>query len=272
MIAFPNCKINIGLNVIHKRSDGYHDLETIFYPLDLCDALELISLSNDKNEFTVTGLPVINNQNNLCIKAYDLVKRDFPKLPSIKMHLHKAIPTGAGLGGGSADAAFTLKLLNEKFLLGLSNDQLKNYALQLGSDCPFFLYNKPCFATGRGEQLETFTLNLSAYKMLLVNQSIHIDTAWAYSKIKPTKPEKSIKEMIKEPVEMWKNNLINDFEKPVFESYHEIKRIKDVLYERGAVYSSLSGSGSTVYGIFYKNVPVNTEFPGDYFTRIINLK
>ncbi|MEP6595688.1 MAG: 4-(cytidine 5'-diphospho)-2-C-methyl-D-erythritol kinase [Ginsengibacter sp.] len=271
MIAFPNCKINIGLNIVSKRKDSYHDLETVFYPLDFFDTLEIISTSG-KNEFTFSGLPVINDQHNLCIKAYDLLKKDFPELPFIKLHLHKAIPAGAGLGGGSADGVFTLKMLNDKFLLGLSKAQLKDYALQLGSDCPFFLYNQPCSATKRGEQLEPINLNLSSYKILLVNPGIHIDTSWAFLQIKPGKQKNSIKETITQPVKTWNEQLINDFEIPVFESYPEIKKIKEILYGKGALYASLSGSGSTVYGIYKKAAPVNVEFPDDYFTRVINLK
>jgi len=272
LIAFPNCKINIGLNVIHKRSDGYHNIETVFYPLNFFDALEIISTSAGASEFTVTGLPVVSDQNNLCIKASDLLKKDFPELSFIKMHLLKTILSGAGLGGGSADGAFTLKLLNEKFLLGLSNDQLINYTLQLGSDCPFFLYNKPAFATGRGEGLEPVDLNLSAYKILLVNPGIHIDTSWAFSKITPAKPQLSVKEIIKQPMEAWKQELTNDFETPVFETYPEIKKIKEALYKSGALYASLTGSGSTVYGIFDKAAFIDAKFAGDHFSRLINLK
>lgn len=271
MVAFPNCKINLGLNIIETRKDNYHNLETVFYPLNFSDALEIISTSGNA-EFAVSGLPVSNDQNNLCIKAYYLLKKDFPNLPSIKMYLHKSIPIGAGLGGGSADAAFTLQMSNEKFLLGLSNNQLKNYALRLGSDCPFFLFNKPSFATGRGEQLEPVNLDLSRHKIMLVNPGIHVDTSWAFSEIEPATPKKSVKEIIAQPIKTWKQQLINDFEMPVFKAYPEIKRIKDILYERGALYASLSGSGSTVYGIFNKTDFINTEFPNEYFTRVINLK
>jgi 4-diphosphocytidyl-2-C-methyl-D-erythritol kinase len=270
VIAFPNCKINIGLNVVSKREDGYHDIETVFYPLNFSDALEIIQ--GDSNEFNVTGLSDVDSQNNLCIKAYDLIKKDFPGLPYIKMHLHKSIPIGAGLGGGSSDAAFTLKILNEKFSLGLSEDQLRNYALELGSDCPFFLHNKPCLAKGRGEQLEPIDFNLSSYTIILVNPAIHVNTTWAFSNIKPVAHKKSIQEVITQPIDTWKHDLVNDFEALVFETYPGTKRIKEILYERKALYASLSGSGSTVYGIFDKAVSIDHEFPADYFTRIINLK
>jgi len=181
MLSFPNCKINLGLHILGKRDDGFHNLETVFYPVPFKDALELIPSTNTGIEFTATGLAVDGNAaDNLCAKAYHLLKKDFPEIPTIKIHLHKAIPLGAGLGGGSADAAFMLKLLNEKFKLNLSTDQLINYALQLGSDCPFFIINKPCLATGRGEMLEEIAVDLSAYKIVLINPGIHINTGWAF--------------------------------------------------------------------------------------------
>jgi 4-diphosphocytidyl-2-C-methyl-D-erythritol kinase len=176
VIVFPNCKINLGLNILRKRSDGYHDLETVFYPLPLCDVLEIIHSPDDPSavSFSTSGSLIEgNNDTNLCVKAYYLITRDQPTLPAAKMHLHKSIPTGAGLGGGSADAAFTLKLLNEKFVLQLTTNQLIDYASQLGSDCPFFVINKPAFAEGRGEIIESISLDLSAYKFVLVNPAIH---------------------------------------------------------------------------------------------------
>ena len=272
MIAFPNCKINLGLNIIRKRQDNYHDIETVFYPVDLKDALEIVVAENNRNEFIITGLPVDNTENNLCLQAYDLLKRDYPQLPFIKMHLHKSIPVGAGLGGGSADAVFTLKLLKEKFLRELTTAQLSNYALQLGSDCPFFLRNDPCFASGRGEILLPVDIKISHCKIILVNPGIHIDTSWAFGEIKPAVPQKSAREIIAQPVETWKDELINDFEKPVFEHYPEIKKIKEDLYKSGALYAGLSGSGSTVYGIFNRTSAIKAEIPGTYFTRIIILK
>ena len=271
MIVFPNCKINLGLHIISRRPDNYHDLETVFYPINFTDALEIISSERNTNEFTVTGLNIGSDQTNLCYKAYHLLKNDFPGLPFIKMHLHKAIPVGAGLGGGSADAAFTLKLLNEKYLLGLSDEELKNYALWLGSDCPFFLYNEPCFASGRGEQLEPLHLSLSSYKLMLINPAFHIDTPWAFSQIKPATPKQPIKEVIEQPIETWKHALTNDFEMPVFKKYPEIENIKQILYQSGALYASLTGSGSTVYGIFKSEV-INVPISNNYFIKIIDLK
>ena len=250
MISFPNCKINLGLRILRKRNDGYHDLETVFYPLPHYDIIELIQGSDDL-VFSGSGLRVAGEAaNNLCFKAIQLLQKDFPQLPAMRMHLHKNIPMGAGLGGGSADGAFTLQLINQKFRLGLSREQLLHYALQLGSDCPFFIINKPCVAYGRGEQLEEITVDLSTYGILLVNPGIHVNTAEAFSGVSPAVPAKSVKEIIQQPLTGWKNELINDFETTVFSKYPAIKSIKESLYSKGAVYSSMSGSGSTVYGIF----------------------
>ncbi|MBK6381016.1 MAG: 4-(cytidine 5'-diphospho)-2-C-methyl-D-erythritol kinase [Chitinophagaceae bacterium] len=271
MLSFPNCKINLGLHILGKRDDGFHNLETVFYPVPFKDALELIPSTNTGIEFTATGLAVDGNAaDNLCIKAYHLLKKDFPEIPTIKIHLHKAIPLGAGLGGGSADAAFMLKLLNEKFKLNLSTDQLINYALQLGSDCPFFIINKPCLATGRGEMLEEIAVDLSAYKIVLINPGIHINTGWAFSNISPAQPARSIKEIIHQPVNTWKDELKNDFESAVFTAHPAIKEIKETLYSQGAVYAAMSGSGSTVFGIFEPNTgPVSLK-DSNYFIKIIN--
>jgi 4-diphosphocytidyl-2-C-methyl-D-erythritol kinase len=275
MVTFPNCKINLGLNIVNKRNDGYHDIETVFYPIQAKDVLEVVEEKNIQPsmlnvQFSMSGLQIEGDQkNNLCLKAYDLLKKDFPKLPAVQMHLHKAIPMGAGLGGGSADGAFTLKLLNKKFDLSLSEKQLINYSLQLGSDCPFFILNKPCFATGRGEILEQTELDLSDYKFLLVQPLVHISTAWAFSTIKTLKPVKSIKQIIQQSILTWKAELINDFEKPVFEKYPEIKKIKDKLYNAGAIYASMSGSGSAVYGIFKKEKAISISFPDNYFVKIL---
>lgn len=273
MIVFPNCKINLGLNILQRRSDGYHDLETVFYPIRITDILEIIEnrhpeLSSRGMPFTLSGLPIAEMPAyNLCSKAYKLLKKDFPKLPLIQMHLHKCIPLSAGLGGGSADAAFTLKLLNEKFKLNLTIQQLMDYADELGSDCPFFILNKPCFATGRGELLEEISIDLSAYKFVIVNPGIHIVTGNSFIKIKPSLPEKSIKDIIATPVENWKYELQNDFEKLAFSQHREIVDIKDQLYSAGATYSSMSGSGSTVYGIFSKEKEPKLSFPDHYFLK-----
>ena len=270
MVIFPNSKINLGLNVVGKRTDGYHDIETLFLPVYLKDALEVIE--KEKFEFSTSGFSVEGEpEKNLCVKAYNLLKNDFPQMPAVQMHLHKTIPTGAGLGGGSADGAFALQLLNKKFELNISEKQLTRYSLELGSDCPFFLLNKPCFATGRGEILEQTGLNLSEFKILIVHPAIHISTAWAFANIKPSKPVKSIKQIIQQHVSTWKGELLNDFEKPVFEKYPEIKNIKDRLYNEGAIYASMSGSGSAVYGIFNSKETFSFPFPKSYFIKEVNV-
>ena len=257
------------MRILRKRTDGYHDLETVFYPLDYFDVLEIqeSNSSNSKLSFSTTGLPVESNLNNLCAKAYELLKQDFPGLPSALMHLHKVIPIGGGLGGGSADAAFALKLINEKFGLELTVQQLTNYALQLGSDCPFFINNKSAYATGRGEELEELNLDLSGFKFIVVNPGILIKTSEAFKDIRPFVSEKSLKEIIDQPVTTWKAELLNDFESTTFVRHPEIKTIKNALYENGALYASMSGSGSSVYGIFEKGTKLNFEIPSHYVVR-----
>ena len=273
MIVFPNCKINLGLHILGKREDGFHNLETVFYPVAFKDALELMPATNNTTEieFTGTGLTVDGNmEDNLCVKAYHLLKKDFSQLPAVKIHLHKAVPMGAGLGGGSADAAFMLKLLNDKFKLNISTSKLLNYALQLGSDCPFFIVNKPSFATGRGEMLEEIKVDLSTYKIILVNPGIHVNTGWAFSKLTPALPLKSVKEIVKQPVETWKDELKNDFETAVFAVHPQVKEIKESLYQQGAIYSAMSGSGSTVFGIFERNAGSVSLKNNNYFIKTIN--
>lgn len=270
MISFPNCKINLGLHITNKRKDGFHDLETVFFPLPFTDVLEIIPSKKNEVEFVATGISVNADETNLCSKAYNLLKQHFPNLPGINMHLHKVIPLGAGLGGGSADAAFTLQLLNKIFKLEISNEQLINYASQLGSDCPFFIINKLCFATGRGEMLEPINVDLTQYKIVIVNPGIHIDTKWAFSKIIPQKPTISIREIINTPIESWKDVLKNAFEAPLFKEYPEIKKLKEDLYKIGAVYASLSGSGSTVYGIFKQDRHIQLPANSKYFYKTID--
>ena len=267
MILFPNAKINLGLNILRKRNDAYHDIETVFYPIKIFDALEIIS-SDQNFQFTQSGLQVEDDKsNNLCLKAFELLKKDSPKIGSVKMHLHKNIPVGGGLGGGSSDAAFTLKLIDQKFSLGLTTEKLLAYALQLGSDCPFFIVNKPCSASSRGEFLETISLDLSAYKFVVVNPGVHVSTAWAFSHVIPTRPSKPVKEIILQPIESWKAELKNSFEQLVFKQYPEIKNIKEELNNAGAIYCSMSGSGSTVYGIFKKDQQTRFHFPSTYFVK-----
>ncbi|MEI7500350.1 MAG: 4-(cytidine 5'-diphospho)-2-C-methyl-D-erythritol kinase [Bacteroidota bacterium] len=270
MILFPNSKINIGLNIIGKRPDGYHNLETIFFPIPLKDALEIIPAVDGIFEFHSTGLAIPGKtQNNLCVKAFRLLQSEY-KLPEVKMHLHKVIPMGAGLGGGSSDGAFSLKILNDLFNLALDNDQLKLFASALGSDCPFFIENCPLYAYERGDQFQPVHINLSGLTLLLVIPSLHVSTAEAYSAVIPAKSEKSLMELVHLPVEQWKDLLINDFEIPVFSKYPVIGKIKQKLYESGAIYASISGSGSAVYGLFGE-IPDIKEISRENFTAFFLL-
>ncbi|MEO5984142.1 MAG: 4-(cytidine 5'-diphospho)-2-C-methyl-D-erythritol kinase, partial [Ferruginibacter sp.] len=215
--------------------------------------------------FESSGILINEVNENSCIKAWKILKKDFPLLPNISCHLHKQIPIGAGLGGGSADAAFSLKLLNYKYSLGLTNDMLVSYALQLGSDCPFFILNKPCHATGRGEVLEPVSLDLSSYEIVIVYPAVHINTANAFSLLKNISKNTFTKDNIMLPVSAWRDNIRNDFEQPIFKMHPEILELKHYLYESRAIYASLSGSGSCVYGIFNKGSRPHFRFPENYF-------
>ena len=254
MISFPNAKINLGLKVVSKREDGYHNLDTVFFPIPFYDILEIIpntGVGIPEVSFTTSGKKISGEESsNLCIKAYNLLKKDFPTIKSISLHLHKNIPMGAGMGGGSADGAFMIKMLNEKFMLGLDDDSMKSYALQLGSDCPFFISNKPSHATGRGELLTEINCDLSKKTILIVNPGIHVSTAEAFGKINISENSISPAEIVQQPIESWKGLLENDFEKTVFDHHPNIKEIKEKMYDMGAIYASMTGSGSTVYGIF----------------------
>ncbi|MFK7953258.1 MAG: 4-(cytidine 5'-diphospho)-2-C-methyl-D-erythritol kinase [Ekhidna sp.] len=248
MITFPNAKINLGLSILSKREDGFHDIESCFYPIDLKDVLEI----NKSSQFSFHshGLDIPgDSQSNLCIKAYQLIHSDF-NIPPVEINLLKKIPMGAGLGGGSADGAFTLKMLNDLFELNMSSQQLEEYALQLGSDCPFFIQNKPSIATGRGEILSELELDLSSYRIEIINPNIHISTKEAYAGVSPNTPSTSISKILSKPVSEWSNYLINDFENSVFPNHPKIENVKKEMYQRGAAYASMTGSGSTVFGIF----------------------
>lgn len=254
MVTFPNAKINIGLNIVEKRPDGFHNIESVFYAVPLCDALEIIENKDSKDApvvFSSSGIEIPGDANdNLCVKAYHLIAKDYA-LPKIKVHLHKHIPIGAGLGGGSADAAFFIKLLNEKFELGLAWGEMHHYAKQLGSDCSFFISNKPSYVQGKGDEFESVTVDLSNYYIALIYPNIHINTAKAYSGVKPKASARSLEnDLLQLPVEQWKEFVHNDFEDSIFPQFPEIKKIKEELYAQGAVYAAMSGSGSTVYGIF----------------------
>lgn len=249
MILFPNCKINLGLHVVQKRSDGYHDLETVFFPVPFRDILEIIPSTTFR--FTSSGIPIPGDpSSNLCVKAYDLLKQQFPDLPPVHIHLHKIIPMGGGLGGGSSNGSFTLLALNQLFDLKLSQDALMDFALELGSDCPFFILNQPAYATGRGEKLEQITINLNGYYLALILPGIHVSTAQAFSGIIPKQPIISLKNCIASNPAAWKNEVINDFETSVFPIHPTIAQIKSDLYAQGAVYASMTGTGSTVFGLF----------------------
>ena len=274
MVSFPNAKINIGLNIIGKRADGFHNLETIFYPVAVKDAVELIENKDASTDviFSSTGNSInVQDDENLCLKAVRLLKKDF-EIPSLKMHLHKNIPMGAGMGGGSADASAILLLLNKKFQLNISTEKLIEYALLLGSDCPFFIINKPCFACGRGEVLQEIPLDLSAYKILIVHPGIHVNTAEAFTQLNANNfsPAGELAAQIKLDIQHWRHTIKNDFEASVFKKHVAIKEIKEKLYNEGAVYSAMSGSGSTVFGIFPLEVDTtNIKFPSHYFCQLV---
>lgn len=259
MITFPNAKINIGLNILKKRQDNYHDLQSIFVPIQLKDALEVVeNKDNNKIEFINTGLKIDStDENNLVIKAYNLLKNDF-ELPFVKIHLHKVIPYGAGLGGGSSDAAFMLLTLNNLFKLQLTKEDIKKYAKCLGADCAFFIENKPCFATEKGDNLEIINFDLSNYQIVLIKPDINLNTTKMYSYITPNDKVINLKTHIKQPIEEWKNMFFNDFEKVIFERHKEVAEVKQFLYNSGALYSAMSGSGSSVFGLFSKDFDCNS--------------
>ncbi|MDR2040636.1 MAG: 4-(cytidine 5'-diphospho)-2-C-methyl-D-erythritol kinase [Bacteroidales bacterium] len=252
MIVYPNAKINIGLMITGKRVDGFHDIETAFYPVSLCDVLE-IKLANSEKKISLECMGIdLGDQpveNNLCYKAYCLLDTIYD-LPPVTIRLHKRIPIGAGLGGGSSDAAYTLKTLNQLFLLGISDSELVEYAGRLGSDCSFFIGNRPAIGKGKGDVLTPVPLSLTNYHILLVKPPVFVSTAEAYSEITPAEPEVSLSELLKLPLEKWKTAINNDFENSVFGRHPEIGKIKEQLYNLGAIYASMSGSGSSVYGIF----------------------
>lgn len=264
MLVFPNAKINIGLDILKKRDDGFHDIETVFYPIPLKDALEVVIEKSNTSYFEQTGLDVDSIKgDNLCEKALDLLGTRH-QFSSLKMHLHKVIPMGAGLGGGSSDASFTLKAVNELCELKITNEQLKKFASQLGSDCAFFIENIPMLAKGRGELLKEIDLSLKGYYLVLVHPSIHISTPQAYGMIEPEIPEQSLYEKICQPIEDWRRYIKNDFEKPVFKQHPALAEIKDELYRCGAIYATMTGSGSALYGIFSEKVDLKPNFKEYY--------
>jgi 4-diphosphocytidyl-2-C-methyl-D-erythritol kinase len=272
MKLFPNAKINIGLNVVERRTDGYHNIETVFYPVDLQDVIEIIPAATLDAEysFSTSGIKIDGDaDNNLIIKAFRLLKKDYP-LPATNIHLEKNIPFGAGLGGGSADAAFVLKGLNVLYNLQLSDEKLEQYATKLGADCAFFIQNKAVFASGTGNEFTPVNLSLKGYYLLLAKPEIHVSTPEAYAMLTPSKPEKSLLESLQQPIEKWKTLITNDFEKAVFARHPQIGNIKQQMYDAGALYAAMSGSGSAVFGIFDALPHCPAEFE-QYFTATIKL-
>ena len=263
MLTKPIAKINLGLNVVEKRPDGYHNLETVFYPVQIEDALEVYPMdpefpSEYDCDLKVTNITIDGDeQRNLVVRAYNLLKADFPTLPRIHAHLYKGIPTQAGMGGGSSDCGFMITLLNDMFKLGLSDQQMIDYAAHLGADCAFFILNRPCYAEGIGEKLQPIDLDLKGWYLSLVRPDIPVSTREAFALIKPHYPEVNCREVVKQPVESWRDALVNDFEGSVFAVHPELGAVKDRLYERGATYAAMSGSGSTLFALSHQ--PLNLD-------------
>lgn len=271
VISYPNAKINLGLNVIRKRADGFHDIESVFYPIPWHDILEIVpDKGKGKVTFTSSGIEIVSDgKPNLCEQVYQLLHQEFG-LPSVRMHLHKIIPIGAGLGGGSADAAFAAVMLNDMFDLGITETKLEEIVAKVGSDCPFFVSNKPAYVTGRGEILDPFDLELSGYWIVLVNPNIHIGTKEAYEGIKPQATETLLLSSLSKDVAYWKHSVKNDFELSIFPKYPAIADLKMKLYELGADYTAMTGSGSTVFGLF-ENEPAGLNFPQGVSVKIAQL-
>lgn len=276
MLTFPCAKINLGLNIVERRSDGYHNLQTVFYPVPLNDALEVQPMdegfpSDVDCDLKLTNIPVEGDERrNLVVRAYDLLKQDFPQLPRVHAHLYKSIPTQAGMGGGSSDCAAMLLLLNRQFGLGLSEPQLVGYAARLGADCPFFVLNSPAYAEGIGERLTPISLSLKGWWLAVVRPDIPVSTKEAFALIRPQQPELCCRDVVQQPVSTWRHVLVNDFEQSVFARHPEIGAIKDRLYEQGAVYAAMSGSGSAVFGLFREAFDLDSMFLG-MFTRLVLL-
>lgn len=268
MIVYPNAKINIGLNIVERRPDGYHNLESVFYPINITDALE-VKASDASSHLSIEGLSVEGNiDDNLVMRAYRLIAKDY-MLPPFEVSLTKNIPTGAGLGGGSSDAAFMIKSLNGLCSLGLTNEAMEEYAVRLGADCAFFIKNKPVFATGIGNVFHDIQLDLSDKCIVLVKPNVFVSTKDAYAMVKPQKPATSLPDLLKLPIEQWEGRVVNDFEKSVFPKFPEIEKVKQQLYDYGALYASMSGSGSSVFGIFEHPInSLNEHFPGMFCTQM----
>lgn len=279
MIVFPCAKINLGLNIVSKREDGYHNLETVFYPIPLYDALEIKYMDEKFPSDTACDLKVTGNavdcdeQKNLVVKAYHILAADY-QLPRIHTHLYKHIPSQAGLGGGSSDAAFMIRLLDERFRLNIGNPEMERYAARLGADCAFFIEAEPAYAEGIGDVLmpaDGPDGNLHGYYLCVVKPDVAVSTKEAYSAITPKKPAKSCRDIVRQPIETWKEELVNDFEEPIFKMHPELEAIKQKLYDQGAIYASMSGSGSALYGIFKKEPKgIEEQFDG-MFCEVMKL-
>lgn len=275
MIEYPCAKINLGLNVINKRPDGYHNLETVFYPVNINDRIEIEETPDGNRQqypcmLKVNGINIDGNiQDNLIVKAYNLIKKHYTALPDISVTLTKNIPTQAGMGGGSSDCAYTIMMLNKMFSLNLSVSDMRELAAKLGADCAFFINPTPSFATGIGEKLTPVNLDLSRYTLVIVKPSLKISTKDAFSNITPMRPAKCCRDILAQPIETWKHELVNDFEQSLIPKYNEIAEIKQKLYERGAVYASMSGSGSAMFGIFKQKPQAINDIFDNHFIAII---
>ena len=279
MITFPCAKINLGLNIVSKRPDGYHNLETVFYPIPLTDALEIKYMdekfpSESPCDLKITGNDIdCNEEDNLVIKAYQLLAADF-QLPRVHAHLVKRIPTQAGLGGGSSDAAYMIRLLDERFRLNIGIPEMERYAAKLGADCAFFITADPSYAEGIGDVLMPADVpgaGLGGYYLAVVKPSVAVSTRDAYAAIVPKTPAKCCRDIVRQPIETWKDELVNDFEAPIFAMHPELAAIKQSLYDAGAVYAAMSGSGSAIFGIF-KHKPANIEEQFDgMFCKVLKL-
>lgn len=253
MVCFPNCKINLGLAVVNRREDGYHNIETAMYPIKWCDVLEIVPAKGSVTTLTTYGRKVeCPPEKNLVMKAYNALKAEISMLPPVDIYLEKVIPDGAGLGGGSSDAAFALTTLNEMFSLGLSRGKLATIAAKIGADCPFFIYNEPSLCTGIGADIEPIDLSiLSSYSILIVKPKVAaVSTAAAYAAITPKQPQCPIVDTLSQPIKSWRERLVNDFEKPIFAALPELQEIKQTLYDSGAIYAAMSGSGAALFAIF----------------------
>ena len=279
MITFPCCKINLGLNIVAKRSDGYHDLETVFYPIPLCDALEIKKMDEEFPSPTPIDLKVTGNvvecdeSKNLVVKAYHLLAQDY-ELPRVHAHLVKRIPMQAGLGGGSADAAYMIRLLDERFRLNMGNAEMERYAAKLGADCAFFIRSEIAFARGIGDILEPVdneVNGLEGYYIALVKPDVAVSTAEAYAGVTPKKPIKNCRDIVRQPIDTWREELTNDFEESIFEKYSILSEVKEKLYNNGAVYAQMSGSGSTIFGIFGQKPKNIKELFPNMFTYCVRL-